>query len=73
MKEMVYNQSKSLHRREILNEVHLLERTRIKLAHRVADLSFLKRCKDSKVIPGFAVIKHHLHKEETAICFYQRV
>jgi hypothetical protein len=48
----------SLHRRETLAEIQWFEKMRIKMAQKLADLAFLKKCKDTKVIPRFATTKH---------------
>ncbi|GLJ51823.1 hypothetical protein SUGI_1100970 [Cryptomeria japonica] len=46
-----------------------LEFLRIKLAKRVADLAFLKRCRDCRLIPSFVKISHHLWSPYTKTIF----
>ncbi|GLJ17582.1 hypothetical protein SUGI_0306010 [Cryptomeria japonica] len=46
-----------------------LEFLRIKLAKRVADLAFLKRCRDYHLIPSFVKISHHLWSPYTKSIF----
>ncbi|GLJ52764.1 hypothetical protein SUGI_1123710 [Cryptomeria japonica] len=46
-----------------------LEFLRIKLAKRVADLAFLKRCRDCRLIPSFVKISHHLWSPYTKAIF----
>ena len=42
----------SLHGRDIWQKFRLLERLRIKIKMRAADLNFLKQCRDKKIPPG---------------------
>jgi hypothetical protein len=57
----------SLHGRETLVEIQWFEKTRIKMAQKLADLAFLKKCKDKKVIPCFSTIKYRRHKPRTMV------
>ena len=42
---------RSLHGRETLGELQQMEKKRINISKETARLTFLKRCRDSKVIP----------------------
>jgi len=46
--------------REIMKEVRRFERNRWLLMKKKTDHTFLKRCKDSSIIPTFAKINHSL-------------
>jgi hypothetical protein len=48
------NQIISLYGRETLDEIRVLEKLRVKIKRRVADLEFLKKCRDENVLPKFA-------------------
>jgi hypothetical protein len=48
----------SLYGRETLDEIRVLEKLRVKIKRRVADLEFLKKCRDENVLPKFAQIQH---------------
>ena len=50
----------SLHGRDISQKFRLLESLRIKIKLRAVDLNFLKQCRDKKLIPDFATIKHRM-------------
>lgn len=54
----------TLYGRDIWTKIRNLEKTRIKIQRREADLSFLKQCRHSNYIPAFARIKHKLHKHK---------
>ena len=49
--------------REILKKVFKFERHRLLLTKKNIDLTFLKRCKDSSIIPTFAKINHFLRNQ----------
>jgi hypothetical protein len=44
--------------RETLDEIRVLEKLRVKIKRRLADLEFLKKCRDENVLPKFAQIQH---------------
>jgi hypothetical protein len=50
----------ALHGRDTLDEFRLLEKLKIKMAHRLVDIEFLKQCRDEDIISMFAAINHHL-------------
>ena len=50
----------SLYGRETWNNFRLLEKLRIKIVRRAADLDFLKKCRDNNIIPIFALISHKI-------------
>ena len=56
----IFSQVQTLHGRDRLKDVRLLETTRVKIAKRTTDLEFLKNCRDNQLVPQFAVIKHRL-------------
>ena len=49
----------------MLRRIKLLETTRIKIVHRVADLAFLKGHKDNQIAPSFAMINHRLQNRRS--------
>ena len=51
----------SLHGKAIASKVHHFERAHSQVPKLKTDLAFLKRCRDSVVIPVFAQISHRLH------------
>ena len=51
----------SLYGEDTLKETRRFERARIKLKKHLADLTFLKRCRDHRILPKFTAFKHHLH------------
>ena len=54
---------KSLYGRDIWQQIQLLEKLRVKIQRRVADLTFLKNCRDLNLIPTFAVINHRMRSK----------
>ena len=50
----------TLHGRDTLQMIQLFQSLWIKIAHKSTDLTFLKKCRDNKIIPWFINIKHHL-------------
>ena len=50
----------SLHGRDALDSLRSFEKLRVRLVKKIAKLKFLKNCRDDKIIPKFAVIKHAL-------------
>lgn len=50
----VFKQVESLHGRDTLNDLKLLEATRIKIAQKSTNIEFLKKCRDHDIIPQFA-------------------
>ena len=58
---------RSLHGRDSLQAIKLLEKKRITLTRGIERLSFLKRCRTGCVIPNFAQIKHSLKKRYDGI------
>lgn len=51
----------SLHGEATANKVCCFERAHLQVSRLKLDLAFLKRCRDSSIIPFFARIKHRLH------------
>jgi hypothetical protein len=51
------NQIISLYGRETLDKIRVLEKLRVKIKRRMADLEFLKKCRDENVLPKFAQIQ----------------
>jgi len=49
--------------REIVKEVRRFERNRWLLMKKKTELTFLKRCRDSSIIPTFAKINHSLRSQ----------
>jgi hypothetical protein len=60
----------SLYGREILDETRVLEKLRVKIKRRAADLDFLKRCRDNNVLPKFTCIEHKIKSKwnKTTFC-----
>lgn len=54
----------TLHGGDTWKEIRNLERTRVKIQRKEADLHFLKQCRDSNLTPTFACIKHRLHNQK---------
>ena len=50
----------TLHDRDTLEMIRLFEKSLKKIAHTSADLNFLKKCRDNRIIPLFTNMKHHL-------------
>jgi hypothetical protein len=57
----MFTQILSLHGRDALDGFRLLEKLKIKMAHRLADIEFLKQCRDEDIILKFVAINHHLN------------
>lgn len=60
----------SLYGREILDEFRKLEKLRVKIKRRAADLDFLKQCRDSSVLPSFACIQHQIRSRWNKSAFH---
>jgi hypothetical protein len=58
--ENINSQIISLYIREILDEIQVLEKLRVKIQRRVENLEFLKACKDKNILPKFACINHKI-------------
>ena len=59
----------TLYGRDIAKETRRLEATRIKIQRRATDLDFLKRCRDTSVLPKFAIVKHQLRNHRNHRAF----
>lgn len=59
----------SLYGREVWQYIRLLEKLRVKIQRRAADLTFLKDCRDMKLTPTFAVINHCMRSKWNARAF----
>jgi hypothetical protein len=57
--------------RETLDEILLMENLREKIQRRVADLEFLKNCRDNKVLPKFARIEHRMKNKGNNATFHR--
>ena len=61
----------SLYGGDAWSEILLLERFRMRIARRAADLHFLKNCRDNNLIPPFAQVKHRLQNKYNSKAFLQ--
>ena len=54
------NLIQSLHGKDALDNLKSFEKLRVKMVRKIANLKFLKNCRDNHIIPKFAVVKHAL-------------
>ena len=54
------NEIATLYGRDIAKEARRLEMARIKIQRRAIDMDFLKRCRDTNILPIFLIVKQHL-------------
>ena len=47
----IFSQVQTLHGRDSLKDVRLLENTRVKITKRTAGLEFLNNCRDNQLVP----------------------
>lgn len=59
----LFSDVKSLYGEIVLCDATSLEKMRIKINESITKLTFVKRYRDSKIIPSFAKIKHHRDKK----------
>jgi len=55
------------------SEIILLEKNRVKIERRAADLQFLKNCRDNNLISPFTQINHRLHNKFNSKAFFQLI
>ena len=60
----IHAQILHLYGEDCLKETRVFEKLRLKLKKRMVDLTFLKRYRDSSILPFFTQIKHHLGRHD---------
>ena len=63
----------TLRGRDTLDLIKTFEKQCVKRVNNIANLEFLKKCRDNEVVPLVAEIKHHLHSNNNDVTFKELI